>query len=71
MSRLVVQMQMSADGYVEAADPAVQWQVWDWGQNWAWDDDLKRDFNVPQGRPDTPQSQNGRGGLHRSLDANR
>jgi dihydrofolate reductase len=45
MSRLVVQMQMSADGYVEAADPAVQWQVWDWGQSWSWDDDLKRDFN--------------------------
>ncbi len=38
-------MQTSADGYVEAADPAVQWQVWDWGQNWPWDDELKRDFN--------------------------
>ena len=38
-------MQTSADGYVEAADPAVQWQVWDWGPNWPWDDDLKRDFN--------------------------
>ncbi|WP_285572771.1 dihydrofolate reductase family protein [Actinoallomurus iriomotensis] len=45
MSRLVVQMQTSADGHVEAADPAVQWQVWDWGQNWPWDDELKRDFN--------------------------
>lgn len=45
MSRLVVQMQTSADGYVEAADPAVQWQVWDWGQSWPWDDELKRDFN--------------------------
>jgi dihydrofolate reductase len=38
-------MQTSADGYVEAADPTVQWQVWDWGQSWPWDDDLKRDFN--------------------------
>jgi dihydrofolate reductase len=40
-----VQMQTSADGCVEAADPAVQWQVWGWGQNWPWDDELKRDFN--------------------------
>jgi len=45
MSRLLVQMQTSADGYVEAADPAVRWQVWDWGQSWPWDEELKRDFN--------------------------
>jgi dihydrofolate reductase len=45
MSRLVVQMQTAADGYVEAADPAVQWQLWDWGPNWPWDEELKRDFN--------------------------
>ncbi|MEJ3655849.1 dihydrofolate reductase family protein [Actinomycetes bacterium KLBMP 9759] len=38
-------MQTSADGYVEAADPAVQWQLWDWGSNWSWDEELKRDFN--------------------------
>jgi dihydrofolate reductase len=41
-------MQTSADGYVEAADPAVNWQVWqvwDWGPSWPWDDELKRDFN--------------------------
>jgi RibD C-terminal domain len=45
MSRLIVQMQTSADGYVEAADPAVRWQLWDWGPNWPWDDELKRAFN--------------------------
>ncbi|MEU1839421.1 dihydrofolate reductase family protein [Micromonospora chersina] len=45
MSRLIVQMQTSADGYVEAADPAARWPVWDWGQHWPWDDELKRDFN--------------------------
>ncbi|WP_204342158.1 dihydrofolate reductase family protein [Micromonospora terminaliae] len=38
-------MQTSADGYVEAADPAVRWAVWDWGQHWSWDDELRRDFN--------------------------
>ncbi|MGR6918812.1 dihydrofolate reductase family protein [[Actinomadura] parvosata] len=45
MSRLLVQMQTSADGHVEAADPALQWQLWDWGPNWPWDEELKRDFN--------------------------
>jgi dihydrofolate reductase len=45
MSRLLVQMQTSADGHVEAADPALQWQLWDWGPNWPWDDELKQDFN--------------------------
>jgi dihydrofolate reductase len=45
MSRLIVQMQTSADGYVEAADPAVRWQIWDWGPHCPWDDELKRDFN--------------------------
>ncbi|MET7278913.1 dihydrofolate reductase family protein [Kribbella sp. NPDC005582] len=45
MSKLIVQMQTSADGYVEADDSTLQWSVWDWGPTWSWDDELKRDFN--------------------------
>ncbi len=45
MSRLILQMQASADGFVDAADPAADWQVWNWGQPWPWDDELRRDFN--------------------------
>jgi len=45
MRKLVVQMQMSADGYVSAADPGLGWQVWNWGDDWTWDDPLKAEFN--------------------------
>ena len=46
MRRLVLQMQMSVDGYVAAADPDLVWQVWDWGDHWIWDDQLADDFNA-------------------------
>jgi dihydrofolate reductase len=46
MARLIVQMQMSADGFVSASDPEVDWQVWSWGPEWTWDADLKKDFNT-------------------------
>ncbi len=42
MSKLILQMQMSLDGYVAAADPELDWQVWDWGDDWPWDAELKR-----------------------------
>ncbi|MGH8779844.1 dihydrofolate reductase family protein [Paraburkholderia sp.] len=45
MRKLIVQMQMSVDGYVGAADESLDWQVWNWGDDWTWDDALKRDFN--------------------------
>lgn len=44
--RLVLQMQVSLDGRMAAADPGLRWQVWDWGDPWTWDDALKRDFNA-------------------------
>jgi len=46
MRKLILQMQMSLDGYVAAASPALDWQVWNWGEDWNWDDELKRDFNA-------------------------
>jgi dihydrofolate reductase len=45
MRRLVLQMQMSVDGFV-GADRACDWQVWGWGDHNRWDDGLKRDFNA-------------------------
>lgn len=45
MRKLIVQMQVSVDGYVSAADESLAWQVWNWGDDWTWDDALKRDFN--------------------------
>jgi dihydrofolate reductase len=44
--KLVLQMQVSLDGYVSADNPSLDWQVWDWGERWPWDDALRRDFNA-------------------------
>ena len=45
MSRLILQMQMSVDGYM-SADTGIDWQVWDWSDPWTWDKRLKRRFNT-------------------------
>jgi dihydrofolate reductase len=39
-------MQMSVDGYVSPANGELDWQVWGWGDRWAWDDRLKDRFNA-------------------------
>jgi len=44
MRKLILQMQMSADGFF-AADKAIDWQLWGWGERCNWDDRLKKDFN--------------------------
>jgi dihydrofolate reductase len=44
--RLVLQMQSSLDGFVDAVHPDVSWQEWDWGDSTRWDADLRRDFNA-------------------------
>lgn len=45
MRKLIVQMQMSVDGYVSAARSGLAWQVWNWGDDWTWDERLKDEFN--------------------------
>lgn len=44
MRKLILQMQMSADGFFAAGGP-VDWQLWGWGERCNWDDGLKEDFN--------------------------
>jgi dihydrofolate reductase len=39
-------MQMSVDGFVAAANSNLDWKVWDWSDQWIWDDKLKNDFNA-------------------------
>ena len=46
MRKLILQMQMSVDGYVSPANGELDWQVWGWGDRWAWDDKLKAYFNA-------------------------
>ncbi len=45
MRKLILQMQMSLDGFV-GADHVDSWQLWDWGDDNNWDEELKRDFNT-------------------------
>jgi dihydrofolate reductase len=45
MRKLILQMQMSVDGCVAAANPGLDWQLWGWGDRWNWDDALKQYFN--------------------------
>lgn len=44
VKKLVLQMQMSVDGFVGATEDH-SWQLWEWGDESAWDDELKQDFN--------------------------
>ena len=42
MKKLKLQMQLSVDGFVSSANvKSSDWMVWDFGENWAWDDDLR------------------------------
>ncbi|GIE86035.1 dihydrofolate reductase family protein [Actinoplanes regularis] len=53
MRRLILQMQMSVDGFVSGHGTEKQWQVWDWGPAWPWDARLREDFNTTIERADT------------------
>lgn len=44
MKKLILQMQMSVDGFVGAEEDK-DWQVWNWADDNRWDEALKRDFN--------------------------
>lgn len=43
--KLVLQMQMSVDGFV-GADGVDDWQLWNWADDNRWDEELKQDFNI-------------------------
>lgn len=51
--RLIVQMQTSVDGLVSADDPTLDWLLWNWGEDWPWDDALKARFNQTLAKVDT------------------
>jgi dihydrofolate reductase len=53
MKRLILQMQMSVDGFVSAIDPTFKWALWDWGPHCPWDEALKRHFNETLAKVDT------------------
>ena len=46
MRKLILQMQVSVDGYVGRGGQGPDWQVWNWGPECPWDDLLKARFNA-------------------------
>ena len=52
MKKLILQMQMSVDGFV-GANGDHPWQLWEWGDDSAWDEELKQDFNAAFATIDT------------------
>lgn len=51
--RLILQMQMSVDGFVDADTPGLRWTLWDWGPECPWDEALQRRFNDTLAAVDT------------------
>jgi dihydrofolate reductase len=45
MSRLILQMQTSIDGFVSSTRPDSPWLMWNWGSEWPWDRALRSSFN--------------------------
>ncbi len=45
MRKLILQVQISIDGFIAGTDGSTDWLVWDWGDEWIWDEELKKDFN--------------------------
>ncbi|MEU1288300.1 dihydrofolate reductase family protein [Kitasatospora sp. NPDC005856] len=45
MNRLIVAMQVSIDGYVSSTLHDSAWQLWNWGPDWPWSEDLRGAFN--------------------------
>jgi dihydrofolate reductase len=46
MRKLKLITQLSLDGFVADAYEKTDWMTWNWGPDWRWDKELKRDFNT-------------------------
>jgi dihydrofolate reductase len=45
MRKLKLQVQLSVDGYLASVDEKTDWFVWNWGEPWTWDEELKKYHN--------------------------
>ena len=41
MNKLILETQISIDGYIADENGGTGWMVWNWGQDWNWDNDLQ------------------------------
>jgi dihydrofolate reductase len=42
MKKLILQVQTSLDGYVADRNGKSDWMIWNWGNEWNWDEKLKK-----------------------------
>lgn len=45
MRKLILQMQITVDGFASRANGYLNFAVWDFSDNWNWDKNLKNEFN--------------------------
>jgi dihydrofolate reductase len=45
MRKLILQVQMSVDGFIADKDGKTDWMVWNWGDEWTWDAELRKYHN--------------------------
>ena len=41
MNKLILETQISIDGYIADKNGDTGWMIWNWGQDWNWDKDLQ------------------------------
>jgi dihydrofolate reductase len=41
MRKLILEIQISIDGFIAGADGHTDWMIWNWGPDWKWDDELR------------------------------
>lgn len=41
MSKLILETQISIDGYIADKDGGTDWMLWNWGPDWSWDKGLQ------------------------------
>jgi dihydrofolate reductase len=44
MRKLILQVQISIDGYIADVNSNTDWMIWNWGLNWTWDKELQQYF---------------------------
>ena len=46
MRKLILQMQSSVDGFISRENGSLDWLLWDFSDQWSWDQELKRELNA-------------------------
>lgn len=41
MNKLILETQISIDGYIADENGGTEWMIWNWGKNWNWDKNLQ------------------------------